>query len=112
MTASDEWGKDPSVKAMRRVFRAMEEAQNRFLDLLRISPLDPRLRSWREKARIAFESAWGRAVRLGLNMQEKEAGALYTHCLGKMLEEDGVELPEEFRTTYETFGHLFKEDLR
>ena len=110
MTATDPWGTDPSVQAMRRIFGAMEEAQKALLELVHISPLDPRLRSWRERSRISFETAWSRAARLGMKVQEKEAAALYTYCVGKILEAEGVELPEKLRAMDQKFGSVFKEE--
>ena len=112
MTATDRWQKDPSVQAMRRIFGAVEEAQKAFIEGLGVSPWDPRLRRWRERARVAFESAWSRAARLGATIGEGEAATLYTHCLGKILEADGVELPERLRTMDETLGIPGKEELR
>ena len=109
---NDTWGKDPSVQAMRRVFRAMEEAQRAFFEFLGISPRDPRLRSWRERARVAFDSAWSRAVRSGLTVRETEAASLYTNCLAKILEADGVALPQELRRKDRTFRKLFREEPR
>ena len=46
----DEWGRDPSIKAMRRVFRAMEKSLDDLLEQLDISPFDHRIRSWLEQA--------------------------------------------------------------
>jgi hypothetical protein len=112
MRESDRWGSEPSVRAMRGVFRAMEEAQKTFLDLLCISPWDPRLRSWRRRARIAFESAWTQASSLGLTVGTEEAATLYIRCLGKILEADGVKVPEGLRISDLRFESLTKEGLR
>ena len=109
MTVTDPWSEDSSIRTMRRVFRAMEKAQKGFFDLLRISPLDPRLGSWRERARVAFESAWTRAAQLGTIVGENEAATLYTHCLAKILEADGVKVPEAFRTLDQELAMLSKE---
>jgi hypothetical protein len=92
---TDKWGKDPSVQRMRRVFRAMEEAQFTFLEHLNLSPLDARLRRWRERGRIAFEAAYARAAREGANPEEEWAGNLYVRCLGRILAAEGVEVPEK-----------------
>lgn len=112
MTATDDWGKEPSVQAMRRIFRAVEEAQKSFLTGLGFSPLDPRLRTWRERARGAFESAWSRAARLGATVGEGEAAALYLHCLGKILEAEGIHVPQELRVPDKELDTLFKEKRR
>lgn len=112
MATTEDWGKDPTVQAMRRVFHAMEEAQKVFLERLDVSPLDPRLRSWRERARVAFESAWSKAARLGNFFGQREAAALYLHCLGKILEADGIDIPRELRAPDQELDTLFKEKRR
>ena len=52
MTGSDEWGKDPAVQMMRKVFRQMELAQGELLKAAGISIWDSRLRRWREVSRL------------------------------------------------------------
>ena len=92
-TEPDDWGKDPSVRAMRRVFAAMEKAQKEFLKNLGLSPFDPRMRRWRARALAAFDAAWARSARAGVELGESEAGTLYVHCLGKIMTREGMEVP-------------------
>lgn len=91
----DKWGRDPSVRAMRRVFAAMEAAQKEFTENLGVSPYDQRLRRWRDRALAAFEASWAQSARAGVELTETEAGALYVHCLGKIMSREGVEVPPE-----------------
>jgi len=90
---TDEWGRDPSVTAMRRVFAAMEAAQKELLKGLGLSPLDQRLRRWRERALAAFDASWARSGRAGVELGEREAGELYVHCLAKIMTREGMEVP-------------------
>jgi putative tricarboxylic transport membrane protein len=76
-TQGDEWGRDPSVRAMRRVFAAMEKAQKEFINTLGFSPFDPRMRQWRERALAAFDASWARSGRAG--------AALATAAIGSFL---------------------------
>jgi predicted trehalose synthase len=92
---ADEFGGDPSVRAMRRVFSALEAAQKKFLMELGVPPFDHRLRRWRERALALFEASWARSARGGLHLSETEAGELYVHCLGKIMTREGVEVPPE-----------------
>jgi len=92
---SDEWGRDPSVRAMRRVFAAMETAQKEFIKRMDLSAFDPRMRRWRERALAAFDASWARGARAGLELSEPEAGALYVHCLGRIVSREGMEVPPE-----------------
>jgi hypothetical protein len=94
MPFADEWGHDPSVQAMRRVFSSIEEAQREFLLGLNISLLDGRLRRCREQALELFERTWSKAIRKGM-MGEKDAALLYLHCLAQMLRVAGVDVPEK-----------------
>lgn len=93
MAFEDEWGHDPSVQSMRRVFSCMEIAQQELLGRLNISLLDPRLRNSREKALELFERAWPLSLRHGMIKNEKDAGPLYIHCLARALSLVGVEVP-------------------
>jgi hypothetical protein len=103
----DEWGHDPSVQSMRRVFSSMEEAQRKLLLRLNISALDWRLRRSREQALELFERIWPKAARRGM-MGEEVAAPLYLHCLAQSLRLAGVEVPEELLPKDEKIIHLLK----
>lgn len=111
MSDSDDWGRDPSVKMMRRVFGRMEESQSRFLELMNISFFDNRLRLWREKAREIFERSWEKATQSGMNINEEKAAVIYVNCLAKVLHLDGIEIPSEALTCNEEIERLLKESL-
>ncbi len=89
----DEWGHDPSVQSMRRVFSFMGDAQQELLRRLNISLFDQRLRRVRRQALELFERAWPLAVRQGMIMSEKDAALIYIHCLARALSLVGVEVP-------------------
>jgi hypothetical protein len=89
----DEWGRDPSVRAMRGVFAAMEAAQKDFIRNLGLSPFDRRLRRWREMTLAAFDASWARAAAAGVELSEEDAGSLYVRCLGKVLSREGMDVP-------------------
>ena len=109
MPFEDEWGHDPSVQSMRRVFSFMEEAQRELLSCLNISFLDPRLRRSREQAFELFERTWSKAVRKGMT-GEKDAAPLYLHCLAQTLRLAGVEVSEELLPRDEKIIHFLKKD--
>jgi len=92
MTAGDEWGGDPSVRAMRGVFARMESGQKTLLQRLGISPRDSRLRLCREDARDLFERAFSRLAP-GRRQTEEDAAALYIHCIIKALKQHGLPIP-------------------
>ncbi len=106
---SDDWGHDPSVLFMRRVFKGMEETQKRLLATLAISRFDVRLRHWRETTRDLFEQAWPIAARKGVAASEEEAGILYAHCLARALIEDGIKIPHEALPPDEKISKLVEE---
>lgn len=89
----DEWGRDPSIQRMRRVFAAAEAAQDRLLEELKISLLDKRLRQWRKIALHLFEQSWARAATQRTGLVEKDLGDLYVCCLARVLESKGVAVP-------------------
>jgi hypothetical protein len=105
----DEWGRVPSVRAMRRVFAAMEAAQREFIKNVGLSPFDPRMRRWRERALAAFDASWARSARGGPELNESEAGMLYIHCLGRIIARDGLEVPGEILPRSEKVQKILKE---
>jgi hypothetical protein len=111
MPFQDEWGHDPSVQSMRRVFSYMEEAQQELLRRLTISLFDQRLRRSREKALELLERAWPLAVRQGIIMSEKDAAPLYIHCLARTLNSAGVEVPNDLLPGDEKIIRFLQEKL-
>lgn len=105
----DEWGRDPSVRAMRRVFAAMEAAQREFIKNVGVSAFDPRMRRWRERALAAFDASWARNARTGVLLSETEAGALYVHCLGKIMNREGIDVPAEILPRSEKLQKILRE---
>jgi hypothetical protein len=108
-TRPDEWGRDPSVRAMRRVFAAMEAAQKEFIRNLALSPFDRRLRRWRERALGVFDVLWARAAEADVELTEDEAGALYVQCLGKTMAREGMDVPLEILPQSEKLKKILKE---
>ena len=88
----DEWGRDPSVQTMRYIFKGMEAFLEEILEQLAISPYD---RGWLEKALTKFERSWGIANQMGIRMNAEMAPVVYVHCLAKIMESQGVEIPED-----------------
>jgi hypothetical protein len=107
--AGDEWGKDASVRAMRQVFAAMEAAQKDLIANLGLSPLDKRLRRWRERALAAFDASWVRSARTGLELSEAEAGVLYVHCLGRIMAREGMEVSPDILPRSEKLEKIVRE---
>jgi len=90
----DEWGRDPSIRSMRRVFKAMEKSLDDLLEQLDISPFDYRIRGWLEQALAKYERAWGEASRMGVRLDENLANSVYVHCLVKVIGSEGIKIPE------------------
>jgi len=111
MPSGDEWGHDPSVQSLRRVFSYMEKAQHELLMHLNISLFDKRLRSVREQALELFEKTWSRAVRQGIIGNEREAAPLYIHCLARALSPGGVEVPQDMLPRDEKIIRFLKKEL-
>jgi hypothetical protein len=105
----DEWGRDPSVQAMRRVFAAVEAAQKEFIENLGLSPFDQRLRRWRERVLGVFDALWARAAGAGLELSVEETGALYVRCLGKTMIREGMDVPLEILPQSEKLEKILKE---
>ncbi len=109
MPFEDEWGHDPSVQSMQRVFSFMEEAQQELLVHLNISFFDKRLRSVGKQALELFEKAWPLAIRKGIIISEKDAAPLYIHFLALALNLVGVGVPRELLPGDEKITRFLKE---
>ena len=94
MMDMDEWGRDPSVREMRKVFKGMEKSLEEILGQLNITPYDQRIRGWLELALAKFEASWMVANRMGIVMNEKIAPAVYSHCLARVMRSEGIEIPQ------------------
>jgi len=108
--APDEWGKDPTVQLMRKVFSRMELAERELLEETGISMWDPRLRRWRGISRAAFERAWASATRREIDLGEDQAGALYAHCLARTMMREGIE-SARYHQKDETIKRLVEEEF-
>jgi len=109
MNIHDEWGRDPSVQSMRRIFKSMERVQKKLLDHSNISSFDIRLRKIREKARILFDQAWALRLRQGIIEPEEDAISLYSHCLARSFRLEGIEVPREALPNDEKIARLIQE---
>lgn len=112
MSARDEWGHDPSVQMMRRVFSSMEKAQCDFLSRLNISRFDPRLRRARARARDLFELTWPVALQKEIVVSESGAATLYLHCLVAALGQNRVTIPAQGWSKDDKIMALLKEKKR
>jgi hypothetical protein len=108
-TDRDEWGKDPSVQIMRKVFTEMEKSQHELLKRLDILPYDLRIRRWRGQALALFERAWGAANRMGITMDEQTASTVYTHCLAKIMGSEGINIPAGLLPEAKSIEIIFRE---
>ena len=95
MLETDEWGRDPTVRMMRRVFKNMESGQAALLKRLGISPVDARLRHWREKALKSFEKCRPQAAGWGGSLSEEMAARLYLRCLVRTMASERIEIPAD-----------------
>ncbi len=111
-STGDDWGRDPAVHRMRRVFAMMEEAQREILSAVGMSPLDRRLRVWRENALRLFEETWSRAGRSGLGFGEQQVADLYGACFVHLLGKAGISVPPSVRPFDDEVLRLAKEALK
>ena len=111
MSFEDDWGHDPSVRSMRRVFSFMEEAQHGLLSGLNVSLFDRRLRGVREKALELFEQVWPLAIEQKIISSERDGAPLYVYCLARALGSVGVEVPKELLPKEEKMIRFLKEKL-
>jgi len=91
---NDDWGRDPSVRRMRKVFAKLEQAHNLLLKQLQISWLDTRLADVRETALVLFERALSRMGR----RDDRDMVNLYLDALVQALRRADISIPESLQT--------------
>jgi len=106
----DEWGHDPSVQSMRRVFSYMEEGQQELLRDLNISLFDRKLRRARQEALELFERIWPSAIKKGIIKSEKDAAPIYVHCLIQAFKMARIEVPNKLLLKDEQIIKLLREE--
>ena len=109
MTNTDEWGRDPWVQFMRKVFKEMEKAQHELLKRLGIKPFDPRIRRWRDQALALFERACGVANRIGVPIDEHTASLVYVHCLANVMVAERINISAGILPEAERVERILKE---
>jgi hypothetical protein len=109
---NDEFGRDPAVRNMRRVFGQIEKLQQTVMEAASLPPLDRRLRIWREQALHLFEQAWNKAARQGLTKTEEEAALLYALCLARILERGKVKISPAVLPHHESLELIIQEILK
>ena len=105
---NDEWGHNPQVQMMRRVFAAMEKVQAEYLRSTRVDPYDPGLRRARDIALLVFERAWPTQAGRADMAPEKEAETLYLSCLKYALRKTGLFMDETGAGEDERFDRLIR----
>jgi hypothetical protein len=106
---TDEFGRDPQVLYLRRVFDRIETTQKSFLDQSGVLPFDERLKRARESALHLFERGWMMSNRKGIQLSEEELGLLYLACLARMLKSRGANIPERLVPSDERIAEIMKE---
>ena len=112
MPTQDEWGHDPTVQMMRRIFSLVEKSQKDLLRDLKISSFDPRLRRARSRARDLFEQTWPLATQKEVVVNEGGAALLYMHCLSHALKLNGIEVLEQVWPEDARIVRFLREELR
>jgi len=93
---NDEFGHDPSVQRMRKIFSSIEKAQWDMLEKMKISTFDDRLRNIRKTALDLFGKSFPLAVSKGMELDEKESAGLYAFCFAQSLKLSGIIIPDNF----------------
>lgn len=112
MNVPDEWGQDPSVQMMRRIFSLMEKAQGEVMERLSISPFDPKLRRIRSRARDFFEETWPIAIRKEIVSNDQETVRLYLSCLRYAMQLNGFRISDQAFSQDERMEQFLREILR
>lgn len=110
-TPMDEWGHDPTVQRVRRLFALMESEQDSLLKELELPSSDTRLRHCRETALGMYEKACGHAAAKRLAWDENAYAAIYIGCLLREMEKRGIRIPDRVLATHRHHTDLLQEVL-
>lgn len=108
-TPIDEWGHDPTVQQVRRLFSLMENGQDALLKQLGLSSLDTRLHDSRKTALSMYEKACRLAANKGLAWDEKTYADVYVNCLIAVLEKRGIRIPNDVLEVHQPHAGLLRE---
>lgn len=112
MIDTDEWGRDPQVRFLRRAFFRMETAQRELLERLQISPFDDRLKRIRDAALRLFEKVWRISSRWDMSMNEEEISRLYMYSFAYILERNRIQIPPEVLPPDDKINRLIQEAVK
>lgn len=76
----DEWGRDPSIQRMRKIFSAMEELDRALIKSTDTSPFDTRLRAIRAMSLELFEKSYAHGLSKGVQPDNLFILELFRHC--------------------------------
>jgi len=110
--AEDNWGRDPAVQRMRRVFAGMDRIQATILNQAGIKPFDGRLRSIRETARNFFDRAMARADGKGIRLTDNAMSGIYTGCLQQAMTNAGIAISQDLFSADRMVRELVREVSR
>jgi len=108
----DNWGRDPAVHQMRRVFAGMEQIQKTLLDQTGIKPFDSRLRPVRETALNLFDKATALAAGKGIRLTDTAMIGIYAGCLQLAMTNAGIAISQDLLPDDSTLRELVREVSR
>jgi len=105
----DQFGRDPQVRYLRRVFAGIERRQKDLLEKIGVTPTDYRLKRVREATLKHFEKAWMLAGRRGIVETEDEISDLYILCMAKILTGNRIPVPDELLPSTTKINDIIQE---
>ncbi len=109
MKSNDEWGHDPSVQSMRKIFSNMEKAYHHYLISTGTKPFDGRLSDLKKEALALFENVHSTALSKRYQIDEKSYVEIYRLCLSHIFSAKKFKLPENLLPENNPFHALIRE---
>ena len=106
---TNDWGADPSVQRMRRIFNSMEEIDNALIKSTGLSPFDTRLREIRTDSRILFEKSFSCLLSKGIHPDDRRTIELYRHCHINTFNKNSISISDSEENTDKELAALIKE---